>query len=642
MKLSKFNHLLKYNKYLGKTLFNNGNITKYVSYNEKILRYTHTNSISENKAINKKKEKILYDYKLTYDSVTGADIIYQRLKHNGVKDVFLYSGGSIMPLVDKFYKGDINYYINSHEQNSGHAATGYAKSSNKTGVVITTSGPGITNLITPILDANNDSTPLIVLTGQVSRKNMNTDAFQEAPATEITKPITKFSYCLKSVEEISDVMDLAFKIANDGKKGAVHIDIPTCISTGLLTDELNYSSLTFHNYKKDEQNKFRIKEFDTDISYIANIINKSKRPIFYIGQGAKHCVDQLYKCVSVNRIPVTSTIHGKGIFPEDNPLSLKWCGMHGMPAANYSIQQSDCVIALGSRFDDRTTGNVDLYAPDATKNKTIIHVDIDGNQFHKSVKSNYNLKMDSKYFLNQLNNYIGINSRKHWVETINKLKDKNDFKYRIPDNGKLNTPLVIKSINDYLINNKIGNYHITTGVGNHQMMTYQFIDGLYPGRIHSSGSLGVMGAGLPYAVGVQIANPGSLVIDIDGDSSFLMTMSDMKTIVENNLPIKIAIMNDNKQMMVNIWEKLFFEERYTATINKRNPDFCMLGESFGLRSFKCSNQNELPSIINQFLSYNGPAICDFTVGEEICLPLVKPGKALDDMIMFDDYYNNDF
>lgn len=592
-------------------------------------------------------------YKHQFIKRSGAQIAFDGLIKNKVSDVFMYSGGSIMPLIDKFYKNKINYYINTHEQNCGHAATGYAKSSNKPGVVITTSGPGITNMITPMLDAQNDSTPLVVLSGQVGLNNMGTDAFQEAPAVEVSKSVTKWSYCVQSADEIEEAIDEAFRISQEGKKGVVHLDLPKCVLTSEEThnekkidsNKKNYLTKSLLNdYKFVEQKYHNHNSNFTDSwdrKHVSFVINNSKKPVIYIGQGCYGAEKELMEFATKNNIPVTSTIHGKGIFPENHRLSLKWCGMHGSAAANYIIQESDCIIAIGSRFDDRTTGNTEFYAPEAQKKKQIIHVDIEKRQFCKSINSNYNVNCDSKYFLENILEHINCNNRKKWNMRVNEVREFNPFKYRIPSENKINTPQVISSINDYLTKYNPEKHHISTGVGNHQMMTYQFIDGLLPKRIHSSGSLGVMGAGLPYAIGIQIANPNSLVIDIDGDSSFMMTLSDLKTIKEYNLPVKVAIMNDHRQMMVNIWERLFFEERYTATINNNNPDFCSLAESFGIKSFTCSSKDNLEEITHEFLSYEGAALCNFEVVEEICLPLVGPGKALDDMIMFDDYHNLD-
>ena len=313
---------------------------------------------------------------------------------------------------------------------------------------------------------------------------------------------------------------------------------------------------------------------------------------------------------------------------------MEWCGMQGSAAANFALQKADCIIGVGARFDDRTTGLLDKYAPNA---KNIINVNIDSQRFGKTVNSNHNIVMDSSNFINQiypLDNYIPT---KEWINEINNLKKKNPFKYNIPEGGKLNTPMAISMLNKLTLGKPT---IFTTGVGNHQMMAYQFIKGDYPGKIHSSGSLGVMGAGLPYAIGAQIANPDKLVVNIDGDSSFLMTMSDMKTIVENNLPVKIAIMNDSRQMMVNIWERLFFEGRYTATINKRNPSFRDVAEGFGIKGLICENSDELEDVSREFLETDGPCLCEYKVEPEICLPLVGPGKALDEMILFDEYHKN--
>ena len=567
---------------------------------------------------------------------TGADIIYQSLLKHNVKDTFIYSGGSIMPLIDKFYKGPINYYINTHEQNCGHSATGYAKVSGKTGVVIATSGPGATNLVTPFLDAQNDSTPLIGITGQVGLKNIGSGAFQEAPSTAIMKSIVKDSILVKDARDISKIMDYAFLLANDGKKGVVHIDLPKCVSTQEINETIDYET----EYDEKIQ-KLKNKEYELDISTIlevADIINNSQKPIIILGQGAINSSNDLNTIIGKNNIPFTTTIHGKGIVEEKHSLSLCWLGMHGHAGANYAVQESDCIISLGSRFDDRTTGNTEFYAPDATIKKQIIHIDIEEKQFNKSINSHYNINCDVSTFLKEIKHYINFNMRREWTNKTKNLRKEFQFKHRIPENNKINTPQAILSINNFLKKQRNITARITTGVGNHQMMTYQFIEGDYRKKIFSSGSLGVMGVGLPYAIGVQIANPRDLVIDIDGDSSFMMTCSDMKTIMEYNLPVKIAIMNDSRQMMVNVWERLFFEERYTATINNNNPSFTKLADSFGIKSFKVDCSTNLDSTTEDFLSHNGPALCEYITEPEICLPLVGPGKALDDMILFDEYH----
>ena len=553
----------------------------------------------------------------------GADIIYDKLIEKNVKDVFIYSGGSIMPLIDKLYKSPINYYVNSNELNTGLSAVGYSKSSNKTGICFVTSGPGLTNILTPILDATNDSTPLIVLSGQVGKEAIGTNAFQEAPSVELTKPITKWSYCVKDVNELDSVMEYAFYIANDKKKGAVHIDLPKCVLNDFFQSE---KKIHIEKEKPKTLNYLKLKK-------VAAIINCSNKPILYIGQGCNDDYKLLREFAIQANIPVTTTIHGCGIFDEHHPLSMRWCGMHGSASSNFAIQESDCIIAIGSRFDDRTTGNVKYYAPNA---KNIIHVNIEKNEIKKVVDSNYNFNCSSKEFLENILLLSRYNKRTSWIKYCNNLKQKYPFKYSY-NRENIRMEYALKEIYKQTLGKDV---LFTTGVGNHQMQAYQFILSEKPKKILSSGSLGVMGAGLPYSIGSQIANPSKLIINLDGDSSFNMTLNDLKTIKEYNLPIKIIVFNNSTQMMVNIWEKLFFSKRYTATVNNNNPDYCKLAESFGIESLFCNNETELGEKIKKLIEYNGPMLLELKIDKNICLPLVGPGKALDDMILFDDYHKN--
>jgi acetolactate synthase-1/2/3 large subunit len=560
---------------------------------------------------------------------TGGSLFVHALKRNNVTDVFMYSGGSVMPLIDSFYNNTINYYINSHEQNCGHAATGYAKTSDKTGVCLVTSGPGITNMITPLLDAKNDSTPLVVFSGQVPLSAEGTNAFQEAPAVELTKHVTKWSYKVTDIHELYNVVDEAFKVANHGKKGSVHIDIPKCVSYQLYKPEV---SIDVESIPLPKCPPLDIELFKKTIK----LINSAERPILYVGQGCKDASELLRKFAIKGNIPVTTTIHGAGIFNERHPLSLRWCGMHGYAPANYSLQNADLIIALGSRFDDRTTGNLSKYAPEAKKAAEegrggIIHVNINPDELDFVVKSDYNFNTSCEIFLKYANAFVEYNPRSKWISYLEVLKDKYPFEYKIDFYG-LSIEDVLSSIHNYTRNIDC---IFTTGVGNHQMQTYQFIKSQYPSKIISSGSLGVMGAGLPYAIGAQIANKNKLVVDIDGDSSFNMTLSDMKTIVENKLPVKIAIMNNDAQMMVTVWEKLFFNERYTATLNERNPDFVALAKAYGIPAIRCTERKHLHKTVENFIYSEGPMLCEFKINKDICLPLVGPGNALDDMILPD-------
>lgn len=559
--------------------------------------------------------------------ISGAEIIYQNLLKHKVKDVFMYSGGSIMPLIDKFYDSPINRYVNSHEQNCGHAATGYAKSSGQTGIAIVTSGPGITNMITPMLDATNDSTPLIVLSGQVNQKFIGTNAFQEAPATELSKHVTKWSHMVTDIKHLDEVMDKAFYIANNDKKGAVHIDLPKCITTQDVEEsELSSYKPINCNYNFDELYEY---------TGVMKLINNSSKPILYVGQGCNNDYEELRKFAIDGNIPVTTTIHACGVFDEDHPLSLGWCGMHGYPAANYALQEADCIIAMGSRFDDRTTGALEKYAPVARSKNGIVHVNIEMSEINKVINSHYNFAMPCADFLRNTVPHVVFRPRQEWITKLNTSKEKHKFSnpkesgYLYMENVLTQIYQKTKHLNDDLI--------ITTGVGNHQMQTYQYIKSHYPKKIFSSGSLGVMGAGLPYAVGAQIANPDKTVICIDGDSSFNMTLTDMKTIVENDLPIKIAIMNNSGQMMVTIWEELFFNARYTATLNERNPDFALLAEAYGLKSLKCNTIEDLEDCVDEFLTFPGPILCEFKIEKGICLPLVSPGCSLSEMILPKNY-----
>jgi len=576
----------------------------------------------------------------------GGPLLYSQLIKHNVKDVFIYSGGAVMPLIDSFYNSDINTYVNVNELCTGMSAIGYAKSSNKTGVCLVTSGPGITNIITPLLDAKNDSTPLVVFSGQVPLSAENTNAFQEAPAVELTKNVTKWSYKLDNINDMEDVVEEAFMVANTGKKGSVHIDIPKCVSYQTIDNSNDFKNTSLKNtsLKNPSLKNTSFKYEKIDFERVAKIINNSKKPILYIGKGCLDSYKSLREFAIKANIPVTTTIHGVGIYDERDDLSLRWCGMHGYAPANYSLQEADTIIAIGSRFDDRTTGNLEYYAPkafEAGKKGTggIIHVNIESSELNFVVKSHYNFWMDSGEFLENIIPLINYNKREEWFRYINNLKDKYPFIMKKSELGdfSLHMEEVIHEIYKRTLNK---NVMFTTGVGNHQMQAYQFIKSQYPNKIISSGSLGVMGAGLPYSIGAQIANPEKLIINIDGDSSFNMTLSDLKTIVEHNLPVKIAIMNNNAQMMVTIWEKLFFDERYTATINKNNPNYSELAKSFGINAIKCSSKRTLPVVIDYFINFDGPILCEFNIKKDICLPLVGPGKALDDMILDEHFDTN--
>ena len=560
-------------------------------------------------------------------ALTGAQIIYKKLLQYNVTDVFVYTGGAIMPLIDTLYKNPkINYYVNTHEQSASHSATGYAKSTGKPGICIMTSGPGVTNSITGLTDATNDSTPFILFTGNVQLSAIGTNAFQECPATDITRPITKWSYMIDNINDVGDVVDEAFRVATSGKPGAVHIDIPKCILMSKFYKEF-YNKKYFNNeiIKPEKKNL-------NNIDHINKLINNAKKPILLIGQGCNDYSEQLRSFAINSNIPVTTTIHAMGVFDETHKLSLEFLGMHGNVAANYAIQESDLIVALGTRFDDRITGVVEKYAPKAFEayksgKGGIIHVNKNNKEIGNIIDSHYNFHSDCGDFLNVLK--PKYKKRKQWMSEIKDWKKKYKFAYN--KTNKLKTQEVLTAMNNHLL--KLDNYQITSGVGNHQMMASQFIKWKYPKTFFSSGSLGVMGTGLPYAIGCQIGNPDKLIIDIDGDGSFNHTSSELKTVKNYNLPIKIAIMNDGHFSMVRTWEKLFFDKRYTATKLDDNPDYVKLAEAYGIKGICCDAREDLHDKINEFLSYDKAILCEFKLETDECFPLVKPGSALDDIIL---------
>ncbi len=571
--------------------------------------------------------------------INGARIIYNKLVQKNTEKVFLYSGGAIMSLIDCFYnKKEIDYYINTHEQNLGHCATGYARASSKPGICIVTSGPGLTNMVTPMLDAQNDGCPLLVLSGQVPLSAMGTQAFQEAPSIEITKPFTKWSYCVKDINELEDVIEESYNIMLNGRPGVVHIDLPKCIlNTEVDKKFLETVTIQYNSSHIEINNK---SDYNNEITELVNMINRSKKPVLYIGQGCNNASTILRKLAKKNNIPVTTTIHGLGIFDETDDLSLKFVGMHGSVYANKAIQESDCIIALGSRFDDRTIGNLEYYAPNAIKASKenrggIIHCNISNKELNNIVNVDYAVKGDCGVLINKIIDLIEINKREDWLSIIHKWKKQYKFESIRCNNNNINSQDVIIELNKQTPNKE--DYIFTSGVGNHQMFAAQFIDWRHPRSFISSGSLGVMGFGLPSAIGVSIAKPDKTVIDIDGDGSFLMTMSDMKTAKQYDLTnLKVLVLNNNTLGMVDIWEKLFYSNRKTATDNSYCPSFAEVARPFGFKTLICDNKKDLQTTINTFLNTHGPILCECVVEHKPCFPLVPPGNALDNIITNED------
>lgn len=573
--------------------------------------------------------------------LTGGEVIFHMLEELGVDTVFGYSGGAVLPLIDAFHGKKVRWITSSHEQCSGHSAAAYAKSTGKFGVAIVTSGPGLTNLVTPLQDALTDGVPLVVFSGQVATAAMGTDAFQECPATEVTRPCTKWNYVCLDFNTLPWAVNEAFRIAASGRPGPVHIDLPKDIlsMSAQVPDAVFRRSALTGNDAPPMMDMAQIQK-------AADLINRAKRPIFYVGQGASHCPDVLRKVAKKANVPVTTTVHGMGIFDERDPLSLHMLGMHGSAYANFAIQNADCIVAIGSRFDDRTTGIVNKYAPKARAAEAegtggIVHINIDRTTFGKVVVPTVAIWADSAHALTALDSLICTQdelSRAAWVTQCQDWKRKHAFTYVKAPGGRIKTQQVIEATNTYLQSSgwmDSKEVFICTGVGNHQMMSAQFLRWTRPRSMITSGSLGVMGAGLPFAVGAQVANPGALTILIDGDGSFGMTNMDLQTVVRYNLPIKIAIMNDARQQMVWIWQRLFYDGRYISVDNV-NPDYVKLAEAWGMEAGMCDNEADLPKAIEKWLNHDGPMLMDFRVVPDICLPMVAPGKALDEMILPED------
>ena len=572
------------------------------------------------------------DDDLRFAGMSGGKLVHEALVECGVDTVFGYSGGANLPILDQFTDSPINFVMNRSEQCCGHAAEGYARASGKVGVVLTTSGPGLTNIITPLQDARGDSTPILALSGQVPTAAVGTDAFQECLAVDLTKPCTKWSYQVKSVEEVRSVVHEAYRVASTGKRGPVHLDLPKDVMTALLRGGSLPLPLQPPLLAPPKETLDRFMQ----------LLSTAKKPMLYIGQGANDTGAALMALAEAAEIPWTTTVHAMGVLSEHHPYSMHMLGMHGAAYANFAIQESDLIIAVGSRFDDRTTGVLPKYAPVAKQAHLdgtggFIHFDIEPSQFGRVLHPTLAIPGDCKLAVEKLVPMVKAapkpsdNRRKEWLDRCNSLKNEYPFQYTPPPDGKLKTQSAIEAIYNGL-KPKEHDMIVSTGVGNHQMMACQFIRWTQPRQMITSGSLGTMGFGLPAAIGAQVACPDKTVVLIDGDGSFNMTLNDLGTVKEHQLPIKIAIMNDHRQQMVHVWQRLFFDNRLMATHNV-NPDYVALAKSYDIESYCCRHVDELPDIIDKFVNAKGPILIDFRVVPDICLPMVAPGKGLDEMFM---------
>ncbi len=569
------------------------------------------------------------------DTISGAEMVVRALIDNGVEVLFGYPGGAVLPIYDALYEHpELTHVLVRHEQGATHAAEGYARSTGKPGVVLVTSGPGATNAITGIVDALMDSIPLIVITGQVATHLIGTDAFQECDTIGITRPCTKHNYLVKSVEELPRVLHEAFHIATSGRPGPVVIDIPKDVQFAKAAYKGPGEVKSIHNYAP------RLKGDVGKIAEAVALIAGAKRPIFYTGGGVINSGPQaselLRQFAAMTGAPVTSTLMGLGAFPASDPQWLGMLGMHGSFEANNAMHDCDVMIAVGSRFDDRVTGRLDAFSPGSKK----IHIDVDASSIGKNVRADIGIVGDAGNVLadmiaawKQRNLAPDKTAMDKWWTQIETWRARDSFRYR-PDTKLIKPQYAIQRL--YELTKDLDTY-ITTEVGQHQMWAAQFYHFDEPNRWMTSGGLGTMGYGLPAAVGVQMAHPDSLVIDIGGDASVQMTMQEISTAIQYELPIKIFILNNEWMGMVRQWQQLLHGERYSHTYSSSLPDFVKLAEAYGGVGIRAETPDELDDKILQMIAVKKPVIFDCRVTkEENCFPMIPSGKAHNEMIMADD------
>ncbi|MDY7009317.1 MAG: biosynthetic-type acetolactate synthase large subunit [Planctomycetota bacterium] len=556
--------------------------------------------------------------KKTYVGMNGADLFHQMLLEEGVEVLFGVPGGALLPIFDSLYETSIKFVLTRHEQGAAHMADGYARSTGKVGVCIATSGPGATNLITGLATAYMDSVPIVAITGQVTSALIGNDAFQEADTTGITRPVTKHNMLIKRTEDIGRAVREAFYIARTGRPGPVLIDIAKDATINELSSEPDLTT-DLPGYKPMLTGHIR------QVKAAAEAINASNRPVLYVGGGViiSGASETLGEIAHRGNIPVTTTLMALGAIDESDPLALQMPGMHGTAVANYAIQECDCLIAVGARFDDRVTGKVDTFAPHAK----IIHVDIDPTSISKNVKADIPVVGDARDILEKMLPMIKPADRKDWLEQIAKWKQAYPLRYDTGD--KIKPQQVVEAVGRLTDHDAI----IATGVGQHQMWTAQFYGWHKPRQMITSGGLGTMGFGLPAAIGAQFGKPGKTVIDIDGDGSFAMTMGEMVTAVHYNQPVKVVVLDNCYLGMVRQWQEMFYKRRYSATEHPC-PDLSLIAEAFGAKGLRVTEPDELEDAIREMLEHDGPVVLTASVApEENVFPMVAAGKSLHEMDM---------
>ena len=561
--------------------------------------------------------------------ISGAQAFIEALRCEGVKHVFGFPGGAVLDIFDAIMDaGDIEFILTRHEQGAVHAADGYARASGNVGVCLVTSGPGATNTVTGIATANMDSIPLVVFTGQVPTHLIGNDAFQEADIVGITRPCTKHNYLVKHISDLARVIKEAFYIARTGRPGPVLVDLPKDVMKDMI--EFKYP-------EKVEMESYcpTYKGHPGQIKRIVSLILKSTKPVIYAGGGVvnANASVELVDFARKMHVPVTTTLMGLGAFPSGDPLSLGMLGMHGTYAANMAVTGTDCLVAIGSRFDDRVTGKIDEFAPNAK----IIHIDIDPTSISKNVKVDIPVVGDCRMVLQGMLSQIKEKpdevktlheNIKPWLNCVDTWKKEQPLRYSQGD--AIKPQYVIEMIDSLTPDDTI----ISTEVGQNQMWTAQFYQFKEPRLFLTSGGLGTMGYGFPAAMGAQTAFPNRTVIDIAGDGSIQMNIQELATVVQYNLPVKVMILNNGYLGMVRQWQALFYKKRYSHTSLATSPDYVKLAEAYGAKGFRVEDPAEVKDVIKEALATPGPVFVDFVVEpEEDVYPMVPAGAPINNMLL---------